>query len=470
MEMKKNNRPVYVFYWISVAYLIYKYLPIGSVTHATFLISALIISVFSFLAYYIIFKPHLLEKLAKRIKISNKIPTAVLIFLILALLLLGSSKENTFHDERYDLSIFRVLRMHGVALYLTYTRSESYNKLISREEVLALKARRNIHPPLYYLYVTSLANLFRLPHNLLGYRVLHNLTFCVWLLVIVLWLHKKGDTYLSLLYALVIIPFTYTHFRIFVLNLCAHELFAVIGVTTFVIILYMLYENHASLSAPLTATLFLLMLIALWGKFTTIVTVIAFLGSLILVMLFSKSNLLEYKNGFLMKAFAITFFSFIFAAGLYYLAFKTTPMMKWHLHKYHILFSKLPFIDGPEWGTFGHAGGKTRSIAIFPKVFFQLGPLIIMGLVHAAYRLYQSFKIARKISAFDCLMVIWLIIGIAGVAMTDPRMRYTSPLIFGFVYLIWRGFELTDDKKLVYQYLLTCFIFACSEILLRYFS
>lgn len=136
-------------------------------------------------------------------------------------------------------------------------------------------------------------------------------------------------------------------------------------------------------------------------------------------------------------------------------------MLKMQLHIFRDFWSTLPFM----------ARQPGHPVMLFAALIpFQYSPLLVIGLAHGLFRLFKRFRLAHKINAFDLLVFLWLIIGMGGVVLANPKAVHTSVLTFGIIYIIWRGFELAEDRELSYQYLATCLLFACTEVLMARFA
>lgn len=488
-DVLKKNRVLLFFYFFIIAYLIYRYSPLSLLFNAficTFTGGAFkeklqnvcsvhnrsfffipIITIFSFLLYIILFRFYTLKKIILKTKTIRKIMFILLLSFICFFLLLHSKTHNTYIDELRDVSNFNTFRAHGIEPYLQcHARPDYYKQLFGVRESTALLSRSSLHPPFYYIFAASLSTFFKLPYKLYSYRALFMITFCT-IFALIFLIYRKTGLPMTFLYFFLIIPFTHTTFRRFELLRCGTDFFAFIGFTTLMLILYMLYSKYLKITVFSVVLVFISVCVAFWSKFTTVVAIIALFSAALITVSFckiaqtSKPNLMEYRGRLFLKLAGLTFLAFVFAIGTYCLAFRGTPMLKMQLHIFRDFWSTLPFM----------ARQPGHPVMLFAALIpFQYSPLLVIGLAHGLFRLFKRFRLAHKINAFDLLVFLWLIIGMGGVVLANPKAVHTSVLTFGIIYIIWRGFELAEDRELSYQYLATCLLFACTEVLMARFA
>lgn len=480
-----------LFYSFIVCFLVLRYTPLALILtglagshygkiiknatgiHESIIIPSFILTIFSLALYFILFRFWLIQKFISKFKLSTKTKFVLLIVSMFLILLLGLNKYTLYTDEVRDFSIVDIVRTYGIGAYINGIDFPVPDQKINREDQKLLNWAQKFHPPLHYTFATSALSLFDMPHDIRYYRFLFSLFFCIWLFIIVsICLKLKVST--TFLYSFCVVPFVYTYLRNYTFIRCGIEFFAFIGFTTFMLVLYLIYNEHLKSGIFSIILLFASFLIAFWGKFTTILAALSLLCSLAIIIIFRaisdkyKLNVLDYKKHFFSKTLIITLCIVITTIGLYVLLFSNTFMLKQQFKTYAEILSKsLPFTMTLDYQKFSRTSSKAD---FFISSIFWYSPILILGLIHAAYRLYKHFRLLHKIFAFDCLIFLWVTIGIFGVLCVEPRSTYTSPLTFGAIYLIFRGFELAKNESLARQYFLVCFLFGATEVLLSAFS
>lgn len=432
-----------------------------------------ILTSFSLLLYFIFFQFNIIEKAISRLIPNDKNKYILLVVVIFLTLFIGVNTYSIYTDEGRDFSVFQSVENYGIDLYINNINSTTSTQILDKSHLEYLNWARRLHPPLHYSFATSVASLFNGIHNIQFYRTLFALLFCIWLIAIIGISSILGASKVFV-YSLAIIPFVYTHFRNYTLIRCGIEFFAFMGFTTFMLVIYLIYYKKIKYNLISAFILYISFLVAFWGKFSTIVAAVSMICSLIIVISVSKCLLsneinLQRNNTFFSRLLVITSLIFVAVAGLYVVTFHNTLMLKEQFNSYVGKLSQfLPFLPTPS--DYVEFTGMASRSGFFKSFVFWYSPILLFGLINAIYRIWKHFIFSDRKFYFDSLIISWLLIGLVGVFLVEPRATYTSPLTFGLIYLISRGLELTNNKLFTYQYLSVSILFGCTEVLLTAFS
>lgn len=478
----------YFCYISLICFLVLRYSPLGLIIASSIglpmanitgisnnlIVFVLILSVFSLILYLILFKFKLIEDVTLKITFFKKYQYILLVIICFLALFIGLNKYNFYTDEFRDFSVFHIVEHYGIGAYINNFSLPISTQELDQANLEYLNWARRLHPPLQYVFATSLSSLFDGSNTIHFYRTLFALAFCIWLLIFFPLL-KFNTTFL---YAFATVPFGYTYLRNYTFIRCGVEFFACIGFTTFMTIIYLQYNKRLAQNSPFSKlVLFTSLLIAFWGKFTTIVAVVALLLALSIsitiigILKYARQEYtLNYERAFFSKKVLETAFIFLAVVGLYILTFRNTFMLQQQLNSYIGKISEfLPFVETPS-NYIEFTGSGLPSVFNFWKSFiFWYSPILGAGLIHGIYRILSNFRFSDRSSWFDCLVILWLIIGFIGVLLVSPRAAYTGSLTFGLIYLISRGLEL-GNNLFARQYLAASIVFGCTEVFLTAFS
>jgi hypothetical protein len=378
--------------------------------------------------------------------------------------------EFRYRDETTESTVFNAIAKHGVSVYINDPSLLSSAKALTEWERMALEWVRRAHPPLYYVFPALLA---KGPQSIPYYRAIFASTFCLWLWAVVLWCLRLNLSR-AFLYSLTFVPFFYQFLRDQTFIRLGDEFFTFIGFTTFMLLLYLIYDKKIKISFITILFLCFSLFISFWSKFTTVVTFLSLILAMSLIIMLQKvsskfrETLLGFKGGLFLKILLLTSTMFLLVVGLYLWAFHNTFMLKQQGEFYtNLIYRPLSFI--PVSLTHVKSEAYIPKSEFFLSAIFRYGPFVILGVIYSLYQLWRQLKLSRKIFSFDCLILIWLAIGFCAVLCIEPSPEYTIPLTFGLIYLIARGLELADNDSLTRQYFLVGFLFACTEVVLKAF-
>jgi hypothetical protein len=429
----------------------------------------LIISIFLVALYIVFFHFHLIKKLTSKPNLTYPTKYILLVSVLFLILLAGSRTYSTYIDEERDFAVFNIIKENGISAYLDNLQ------LVQKPAATCLSWAQALHPPLHYIFAASLLSAVNAPNNFWYYRILFILSFYIWLLIIGLY-YIRLETLRPLLWSFCLVPFVYSYLRNYVLIRAGIEFFAFIGISTYMFIIYLLYKEYIKFNVNSIAFLFISLLIAVWGKYSSLIAASSLLCSLIIIVILGNLDnifglrVLDYRKHFFLKILITTICLSILVVTLYALLFCNTFMFKQHIITYGGSLSKfLPYILKPKQDYLSILGSNTPLYFLIASIAWY-SPVLLIGFAYAMYQLYKRFRFSHKISAFDFLIFMWLVTGVLGVLCINAQAKYTSPLTFGFVYFIFRGFELATQKTHAQQFYFICFLFACTEVLLVVFS
>ena len=234
--------------------------------HQSLLVSGPVLVAFSAGLYVIIFRFAWLTELRRKLRISRSSLRWFMVGLIGIIGLIGLTRYGDYVDETRDVEIFRLVREHGIGVYLEGSVGGS-------SAVIELWVRR-LHPPFQYIYAAGVARLLDLPHRVSSYRLIFFGTYLAGLSVILL-LGERRRVDPLFLDCWVVVPMTFSYFRNYVLLRCALEFFAMVGVTTFVFLLYLINERRLKAGPLALAGLLGASVLAVFSKSTSLVAIFA---------------------------------------------------------------------------------------------------------------------------------------------------------------------------------------------------
>jgi hypothetical protein len=327
------------------------------------------------------------------------------------------------------------------------------------DEIQLLRTQQRLHPPLN----TALGGLLLSPRvSLPGLRLF-------WLLLpamgglLLLRLGRKEVASLAWVAGAALL-FCFPHFRNYMLIRAGNDVFGFVGLGAWVLLHLPLLRGQLKLSWGRWLGLIAVLSLAVWGKFSSLVAVSAWLGALGLGVLLGRRLWLRVA---LADGAA-----FLVVLLLYGLVWWGSPMLEEQGRHYGRYAARLgielsplpaPVLSAVETSStpmaqlnaYQHRPDdwypRARLLGTAVRLPFWLGPWL-GGLLLLA--VYSRWRHPDRWPPWERLMGSWVALGCLGVALVEPAIHYTAPLTVGMLWLglhAWRveGKERAADLRLI---------------------
>lgn len=291
----------------------------------------------------------------------------------------------------------------------------------------------------------------------------------------VMLLCSRAKILINFLYFFAVIPFVSTVFRNIIFIRCATDFLPFIGLTTYMLLLFLIYRRCMNFGFLSSILLFASALIAVSAKASAVFAALCLLFALAVTAMISNTNFIlklnsfDNKIRFFLKSLIVSLCLIGGAIAVCALLLRNTPVYELLIKTYigplfkaFLLTQKLDHL----YFESSFVGPVHTKGHFFITSVFAYSPVLSAGFFYALYQIYKKFKIGHKAPGFDFFIFVWFALGIFGILNIMPDAKYTSPFAFGLIYLVFRGFDLSGDTAIAKMYILSCLLFGATEVLL----
>jgi len=385
---------------------------------------------------------------------ERKIFLVGILTVILLVLGVGKLSYSNYTDEDRDVVVSNLVNTHSLDLY---TDNKDLQLVSDSSSIGLLRWAQELHPPGQYIPAVFLP---QREYSLLFYRLFFFVpTLAISLLVILLvGRFPNGIIYTITLTSLI---FSASYLRNYTLIRFGNELIPLFFFGAFSALIYHVHRGRLPRSFSLWVLGLILFSVSLFFKFSVVVGMGAVCGALAV-------GYVVWKRNDLLSLFLFSLSIFVASLVLYYMAFEGTVMLDRHASWYGTkILEALRLVERSEIVLDGEKFGPPSLGTFFLLAPFQFGP--ILGLSFC-YFVYCAKTRRISLNESTVLVILFLILGLIGVALVYPRTQYIAPLMFGGVFILGKCIIDSLPRMMIIKLALIACLFASSEVMLVSFA
>lgn len=424
---------------------------------ASFVLSFSVIGGFVLLGLFVVRSNFAEVCINKLCSDDQGLTTVIIGFTLVAAVVISIGKFTyaSYIDEDRDVAIANLITQNSLSIYTDNVGMEAVNdSLVIRSHDWA----QNIHPPGHYIPAALLASN---EYSRTFFRFFYFLPLIFVALLAIRHARAAPETQLITLVMGVLI-FSATYLRNYTLIRVGDELFPFLAFSGFLFVFYGMAKGEALPRFRKLLLAFLLFVIAFFSKFSVLVAMLALCAALVL-------GAMIYRERVVFRLALISVGILVGTILLYYAIFDGTIMFGRQVESYGArILESLRLVSREELIEGGvKPAGRSPIISFFFTLPFRYGPLLILA---AAGYVYSVLAKKIQVERNSVILLLFLVIGLLGVLLVNPRAQYTAPLMLGLAFFLARMLiELLHDRDLV-TLAFVAFLFAVSEVLMMSFA